>query len=224
MPLRASVLFGQIAVGMDLAAKASIDELIADQDEKLVAARYVPLGELAVAAGVIDASADASIRHHVDFTTWREADKIIGDWLVAKGFATRKGVISALSRSKRAMARGDPELPRLVAEIARGKADDEKFLSLAGWLEENVLRPLHEMTRYFEVYADLDESEEEGLGRIAYQHGFVGREQLFAALLDRVDPSLREKDLLDLLWRRKAIEDRDVKRIRREATRLGVLW
>ena len=112
---------------------------------------------------------------------FRQADRLLAEWLLEEDLTTREFIDEVDRRSRKAMSRGRPRIPRLATRLL---AEDDMETPKILFMQHLVMAPLHEMTRYFENFSVEGEDENIVYGRIAYQNQILTRERLFQALFE----------------------------------------
>ncbi|MBI4617374.1 MAG: hypothetical protein HY720_27435 [Planctomycetes bacterium] len=198
MPLKATTLYAKIAEQMKLVSKDDLDRATMLQDAHMVDSKFVPIGDILLQDQVITPESNRAILVQHKFNNCRQDDKILGDWVTHKGYATEYQVEKCLEETKDALARGQKKLPRLSYLLINHQMVEGETKVLVLRINKEVLDPLHEMTRYFTHLVD-EANTELTLGRIAFQNSFVAREDLFEFLLDRVLGGATRWDILETI-------------------------
>lgn len=198
MPLKATALYAKIGEQMKLVSKDDLDRATMLQDAYMVDSKFVPIGDILLQDQVLTPESNRAILVQHKFTSSRQDDKILGDWVIQKGYATEYQVEKCLDETKDALARGQKKLPRLSYLLINHQMVEGETKALVLRINKEVLDPLHDMTRYFTHLVD-EASQEITLGRIAFQNSFVAREDLFQFLLDRVLEGATRWDILETI-------------------------
>ncbi|MBI4615811.1 MAG: hypothetical protein HY720_19485 [Planctomycetes bacterium] len=180
MPPKATALYLKIARSVTEASEDDLRRLKKLQEKEIKEGKFHPIGELLVSEGVITKDQHFTILVQHAFTNCKQDDRLFGEWLVKEGHTTPEIVDASIKKTNQALARGQKKIPRLATLLLQEeKVDSEVVKSMS----QNVLQPLHGMTRYFERFVEPDESDDVTIGRIAYQNQLLAREKLWESLL-----------------------------------------
>ncbi len=184
MPLKATELYGKIAEQMELLGKDDWKQAVQIQEGLLAGDQFVPIGDVLIDQGTLDASSNRAVLVQHKVTNILQDEKILGDWILARGLAGAEVVKTCSQETRLAVRKGEKMIPRLVSLLVQKGVLSGESKDLALRIHHEVLEPLHEMTRYFTHLVDAD-AEVTG-GRLAYQNHHVSREDLFGALVAKV--------------------------------------
>jgi hypothetical protein len=181
MPPKATTLYLKIAQTTTEADAEDLRRIRRLQDDLIKEGEFTSIGKLLLEEEVIDAQQHQQILAQHAYNNFRQADRLLAEWLLEEDITTREFVDEVDRQSRKAMSRGRPRIPRLATRLL---AEEDMETSRVLFMQHLVMVPLQEMTRYFENY--IEEGEEENIvyGRIAYQNQVLTRDRLFQALLE----------------------------------------
>mgnify|MGYP001617686126 CR=1 FL=1 len=180
MPPKATTLYLKIARETTEADHEELRRVKRLQDSKLKEGEFHPIGELLIDEDIITKAQHKEILVQHSFTNCKQDDRLFGEWLVDKGSTTNAFVEESLLKTNQALQKGQKKIPRLATALLQEEDVDRDLIVR---MNEHVLQPLHEMTRYFEAFVGEGEDDDVIYGRIAYQNQLLKRENLFAALV-----------------------------------------
>ena len=181
MPPKATTLYLKIAQTTSEADAEALRRARHLQDDLLKEGEFTAIGDLLIEEEIIDAEEHRQILAQHAYNNFRQADRLLAEWLLEEDLTTQEFIDDVDERSRKAMSRGRPRIPRLATRLlAEESVDSPKFL----FMQHLVMGPLHEMTRYFDSFIEDGEDENIVYGRIAYQNQILTRERLFQALFE----------------------------------------
>lgn len=204
MPPKATTLYLKVARSTTDADHEELRRVKRLQDARIKEGEFHPIGDLLLEEDVINKEQHHAILVQHAFTNCKQDDRLFGEWLVGQGQTTTAFVEDSRLKTNQALARGQKKIPRLATMILQS---DEVDREMVVRMNEEVLQPLHAMTRYFEHYVEKGEDEDITYGRIAFQNQLLTREKLFNALRAYAEEDHGEETFFEFLIESERISD-----------------
>ncbi|MBI4617213.1 MAG: hypothetical protein HY720_26605 [Planctomycetes bacterium] len=196
MPLKSTILYGKIVRQTTSVSEEEILRINQLQDSLLSRGRWVPIGQLYIENSLIDAAKHKEILHHHRTTNRSENDKVFAEYVVREKLIERSAVDSVLKRALELAPTAPDNTPWPKSALVEETWLDENVAKSIEEIDRTVVDPLMHMTGYCETL--VEDKGNLTQGRLAFQLGYVGRSQMFDALLHHWNHS-GTKSLLETL-------------------------